>query len=167
MTRTLAPLRAWFDGRTSRERRLLLVMFVLAGLTMAWLGVVRPVFAWRDASAARLDLAETRLSAVRRVQTEAPAATPVRGPTSQNIEPTVKAAAAARGVPVVLAMDQDGRLGFRVARVRTGEVLGWLAGLEAASGVRVCSLSLVENADATVNAEGGLAAGACDVAGAP
>ena len=35
--------RVWFEGRSLRERRLILVMLALAALTIAWGGVIRPL----------------------------------------------------------------------------------------------------------------------------
>ena len=39
----MTALRAWFDGRSLRERRLLLVMTALLVLVILWAGIIRPV----------------------------------------------------------------------------------------------------------------------------
>ena len=38
-----SSLRTWFEGRSLRERRLILAMLALAALTLVWAAVVRPV----------------------------------------------------------------------------------------------------------------------------
>ena len=39
----IANLKRWFDTRSLREKRLLLVMAALAVLTLVWGGIIRPV----------------------------------------------------------------------------------------------------------------------------
>ena len=53
---------------------------------------------------------------------------------------------------------------IRIAAARSGAALAWIAQLESDHGLRVCQLSVIENADATVNLEGKVAPRACNAA---
>ena len=56
-----------------------------------------------------------------------------------------------------MGMAPDGGLGFSLANVQTAAAFGWLSALHD-KGVDVSSLSVVENADATLTLEGSLTA---------
>ena len=58
-------------------------------------------------------------------------------------------------------MSGSGRLGFQLSSVGSGPLFAWLAAVESDHGLTICSLGVTENADATLNVEGGLASGAC------
>lgn len=154
-------LQSW-EGRSARERRLLLAMFVLLALAALWLAVARPALAWREAAADRRHRTEATAASVRRdLARLATQSRPANAPAAGGIEPVVRRTAEAAGLAPLLAMHRDGGLGFQLASAHSGAALAWLAALEADRGLRICQLSVVENADATVNVEGRLASGAC------
>lgn len=156
------PAIQWWDGRTARERRLLLAMCVLLALAAVWLAVVRPALDWREAAADRRHRAATTATAIRGDLARLPSqARPANASPSGGMEPLVRRTAGTAGLDPVLSMHPDGGLGFQLASAHSGTALAWLAALEVDQGLRLCQLSVVENADATVNVEGRLAAGTC------
>lgn len=159
MTRLIDPLLVWWDGRTVRERRMLAVMAVLLAAVLAWLAVVRPAMAWRDEAGRQRTVAAADLAAVQTALRQlgpksagAPVATDAGG-----LEPVVVQTAEAAGLTVTTGMDASGRLGFRISNGSSAAVFGWLAALQTAHGIEVVSLGVVENTDATLQVEGGLA----------
>ena len=163
MIRLPAVAEAWWSGRTARERQMLIVMIALLLATAVWLGVVRPVLAWRTDAATRAEasavtLAEVR-SAVRALRPARPAAAPPAG----GLEPLVRRTAEAAGLDVVTAMSASGQLGFQLSNVGSGPLFAWLVVLETDHGLSICTLGVTENADATLNVEGAVAAGSCTV----
>jgi len=161
MNRLMGPVQLWFSGRTLREQRMLIVMAVLLLATVAWLGVVRPVLAWRAAAADRAAAAAVTLAEVRASVALLGPAGPATRPPAEGLEPLIRRTAQAAGLEVVTAMNASGHLGFQLSSVRSGPLFAWLAALETDHRLTVCNLGVVENADATLNVEGGLAAGAC------
>lgn len=150
----IAEVRRWIGERTARERGMLGLCGLLLVLVLGWLLIYRPVHAWREASADLRMQAQSREAAVgvaaRRL--ERPDAPPFDG----DLEGVARQRAEAAGLAVTFGMAETGDLGFLAERTSTGAVMGWLAGLEQA-GVRVTSLSIVENADTTITAQGALA----------
>lgn len=158
MNRLAGPLLVWWDGRTVRERRMLAVMAVLLAAVLTWLAVVRPAMAWRDEAGRRRTVAEADLAAVQAALRQLgpkPAGAPVAD--AGGLEPVVVQTAEAAGLVVATGMDRSGRLGFRISNGSTAAVFGWLANLRTAHGIEVVSLGVVENTDATLQVEGGLA----------
>lgn len=161
MTRLLTNTGVWWSGRTVRERRMLMVMAALLLATAAWLGVVRPVLDWRAAAADRAEAASATLVEVRAaVAGLGPSRAPVAAP-AEGLEPLIRRTAEAAGLDIVTAMSASGQLGFRLSRVPSGPLFAWLSALETDHRVAVCSLGVVENADATLNVEGAFSMGAC------
>lgn len=161
MNRLLAPLALWFSGRTLREQRMLMVMAALLLAVFAWLAIVRPVLAWRATAADRAQAAAVTLAEVRASVASLGPARPAAQPPAEGLDPLVRRTAGAAGLEVVTAMSASGQLGFQLSRVRSGPLFAWLAALEADHRLTVCNLGVVENADATLNVEGGLASGPC------
>lgn len=163
MNRFTGPLELWFSGRTLRERRMLMVMAGLLTATIIWLGVVQPVLAWRGAAADRAQASAETLAEVRTaVAALGPPRAPARPP-AEGLDPLIRRTAEAAGLEVVIAMSPSGQLGFQLARVRSGPLFAWLATLETDHSLTICSLGVVENADATLNVEGALSVGPCVV----
>lgn len=161
MNRFTGALAFWFSGRTLRERRMLMVMAGLLTATIIWLGVVQPVLAWRRAAADRAAASAETLAEVRAaVAALGPVRAPARPP-AEGLDPLIRRTAAAAGLEVVTVMSPSGQLGFQLARVRSGPLFAWLAALETDHRLTVCNLGVVKNADATLNVEGALSAGAC------
>jgi general secretion pathway protein M len=161
MIRLPDGIAAWWAGRTLRERRLLLVMVALLAVTTAWLGVVRPVLAWRAAAADRATAAAATLDEVR---TAAALLTPsgaAADRSAEGLEPLIRRTAGAAGLEVVTTMGAANQLGFQLSNVGTAALFSWLSALETDHRLTVCSLGVVKNADATLNVEGSVSAGTC------
>lgn len=161
MNMLLGPLELWWSGRTLREQRMLMVMAALLLVVVVWLGVVRPVVAWRAAAADRALAAAGTLAEVRASIASMGPGRPSARPPAEGLEPLIRRTAETAGLEVVIAMSPSGRLGFQLSRVRSGPLFAWLAALETDHRLTVCSLGVIENADATLNVEGTLAAGSC------
>lgn len=155
MNRVVGELRQAWDGRTRREQRMLAVMALLIAAVVLWLGVVRPITGWRDTAArnrawAESELAEVRLALVRL----APATSTGPRTDARGLEPVVRQTAEAADLEITTGMEASGRLGFSAPRAPGAAVFGWLAALETTHGLRPVSLSVIENADATLQVEG-------------
>jgi len=146
-------LRAWFDGRSLRERRLILVMLGLAAVTLVWGGVLRPL---GDALAgARSRHAD---AVVRLGEAEARAEA-VRGTLRAGVQPlAVPLADAVRGraQEAGLALESlepagPDQVRATIASARPGALAAWLARGEAA-GVLVDEAVLTDKGDRTVSA---------------
>lgn len=153
MNGLMSQAAAWWDGRTLRERRMLAIMGLAVAIVLAWLVVLRPAWAWRDAAARQRVAAETNLELIRRFA-GAESASGVSGD-SVDLQAAVEQANAAAGVTPVMGMSPEGGLGFSLTNVSTGAAFGWLEALQGLK-VEASSLSVVENADATISMEGGL-----------
>lgn len=166
MTALLARAHGWWDGRTVRERRLLAAMVVLVAAVLVWLLVVRPVQAWQVGAADRRLEAEQSLTEVRAgLRIVAPSAAAPASATTEGLEPLVRRTAEAAGLTVVTTMAPGGGLGIQMSQAPGRETFAWLAALETDHGVKVCSLGVMENADATLNIDGALGQGGCASAG--
>lgn len=147
-------LRAWFDARTLRERRLILVMLALMALTLAWGAVIRPLGdglasareRHRDA-VLRLAGVEARVDAVRAAVRDAGTGSP--GPLADAVR-----LGADRAGLALATLDPDGadRVRVTVASARAGALVGWLARLEE-NGVLVDRAQLTPNGDRTMGAQ--------------
>lgn len=162
MNALLARAHGWWDGRTVRERRLLAVMLALVAAVLVWLLVVRPVQAWQVAAADRRVEAETTLAEVRAgLRVIAPSDTAAAPANAEGLEPLVRRTAEAAGLTVVTTMAPGGGLGIQMSQAPGRQTFAWLAALEADHGIKVCSLGVMENADATLNIDGALGQGGC------
>lgn len=151
MNRLTSTALAWWEGRTLREQRMLAVMGLAVLAVLVWLAVVRPAWVWREAAARDRLRAENALVLVQRAAQRAPSEAAAAG----DIRAAVDAASAQAGVTPVMGMAADGALGFSLTGVQTAAAFGWLSALHD-KGVEVQSLSVVENADATLTVEGSL-----------
>ena len=156
MKRILAELHQAWDGRSRREQRMLMIMALLAAAVVVWLAIVRPLTDWRNEAAgerarAGADLAEVRTTLARLAPAmEGEARTmDVRG-----LEPVLLQSAEAAGLQLTTGMDPSGRIGFRAADAPAATVFGWLGELGTTHGLQPVSLSVVENADASLQVEG-------------
>ena len=156
MTVLFARLHQSWDGRTRREQRMLVVMALLVAAVAVWLGVVRPLTDWRDRAADDRAAAEARLSDVRTLLARLPAAGggEAGAPEAQGLEPVLRQTAEAAGLQLGTGMDPSGRIGFRAANAPAAAVFGWLGALDTTHGLQPVSLSIVENADASLQVEG-------------
>lgn len=149
----MSALRTWFDARSRREKRLLLVMAALALLTAVWAGIIRPVgdglsdARERHADAVdRFGDTEARVDALHAATLHRPL------PLTGTLADTVRARADAAGFTLA-SLDPAGRDRVRVGiqSARAGALIAWLARAEAA-GILVESATLTDNGDHTVGA---------------
>lgn len=163
MTRLFEPARRWWWSRTDRERQMLAVMVLLVAAVLAWLAVVRPAVAWREVAAERrVEARETLLkvdAGLRRLSRQ-PKDSPAAPADATRRADLVTQTASAAGVSITTGMDASGGLGFRAERTTSAQLFPWLAKLQAEHGFEVSRLTVVENADATLQAEGAFEFGA-------
>ena len=161
MSRLIGHAEAWWGGRTVRERRMLLVMIGLLTAVAVWLGLVQPVLGWRAAAADRAEAAAVTLAEVRAAAASFGSPERPVNPPAEGLEPLIRRTAEAAGLEVVTVMSASGQLGFQLSSVSSGPLFAWLGALETDHRLTICSLGVTENADATLNVEGGLASGSC------
>jgi len=156
VTRFLAQLHQAWDGRTRREQRMLIVMALLVAAVVVWLGIVRPLTEWRNEAAGERARAETDLTEVRTALARLAPSTEGEARTmdARGLEPVLLQSAEAAGLQLTTGMDPSGRIGFRAADASAAAVFGWLGALETTHGLQPVSLSVVENADASLQVEG-------------
>lgn len=135
---------------------MLAVMALLVAAVVVWLGIVRPLADWRDEAAGDRARAEAHLVEVQTALTRLAPATGgrARRTEAQGLEPVLLQTAEAAGLELTTGMDPSGRIGFRAANAPAAAVFGWLAALETTHGLQPVSLSVVENADASLQVEG-------------
>ena len=154
MNGLMSQAAAWWDGRTLRERRMLVIMGLAVAVVLVWLLVLRPIWAWREAAGRDRAVAEADLDLIRRVEGTESSAGESGG--SVDLQAVVQQANTTAGVTPVMGMSSGGGLGFSLTNVSTGAAFGWLAALQDLK-VEATSLSVVENADATISMEGEVA----------
>lgn len=148
----MTGLTGWYQGRSLREKRLLLVMVALFALTIVWAGIIRPVrdglasTRERHASAVvRLGQVQRQVAAVKAIQRGRPRS--LEGPLAD----AVRARADEAGFALA-SLEPDGdRVRVAIATAKPGALLGWLAGLEA-DGLLVDASTINGNGDGTVAA---------------
>jgi len=154
MNALIANVRQWWSLRTIREQRMLGVMALLILAILIWLLIVSPLWAWRAEAASRWTQARADralvLSAAGRLAGEQAS----RSGQGGDITAIVQQSAEAAGVTVTLGMDPSGGLGFSASNVSSAQLFGWLSDLKAQYSLDATRLSIVENADATLQAEG-------------
>lgn len=146
----------WWQARSTRERRLLTIMFALAGLVLGWLLVVRPL---SDA----LDAAKTRHGAAVVALAEARARADV-GSGSGGVTATLpvdsligRTATEAGFTGARIVAQGPARATVAIAAARPQALFAWLAALDR-SGLVVERFRAQANADRTVSAEASLRA---------
>lgn len=151
MSGFITSARAWWAGRSLREQRLLLVMGALITAVLLWFAVITPALNWRAGAAERRAGATADLALI-----EAGAARITGGASSMDatrLQAAARRAADSGGVNAVFN-PLDDSLGFSVNGATTAVLFGWLAALHAEHGIEARVLTVSENADATLNAEG-------------
>lgn len=148
----IASLRTWFDGRSRREKWLLLAMLGLLAVAVAF-GIVRPIdeslsSARRRNADAAIRLAQTsaQLDVVRTLRRARPET--VVGP----IDALVRQAAAGAGLTLDSVSPDGPRLRVHINSARGGALLSWIGGLEA-QGVIVDQLDIRDAGNRTVSAD--------------
>ena len=141
----------WLAGRTPRERAMLAGLAVVAGGILIFYGVVQPLNGWREAAAERRAEASeaTRLIAAAEARIQ-PGATSDPARLAEVAGPMAEA----QGLAVELSPGADGGLAFSAQQAPTAALFGWLAALESQHGMEAVAISVTENADATLQAQG-------------
>ena len=146
-------MKAWFDGRSLREKRLILTMLGLLAVTIVWAGIILPVRDGLSSSRERhadavLRLGETEagVAALKAIQRSRPQ------PLGAPLADAIRARADAAGFALA-SLDPDGdRIRIAIASAKPGALFGWIAGLEA-DGILIDGLSVSGNGDGTVTAQ--------------
>lgn len=145
-------LKAWFDGRSLRERRLLLVMVALAAVTLLWGIVIRPVRGGLSSSRERYTDAVIRLGSAQAGLTQVKALQRRATPLSAPLADIVRARADAAGFTLAsLDIEAPGRVRAAIATARAGALMQWITALEG-EGILVDSLSVSGNGPGSVTA---------------
>lgn len=146
--------RTWFRARSLREQRLLLAMFALLALTIAWAGIILPVTDALSSARTRHDAAvvvlaetEARVHDVRALERDRPA--PLGAPLDTVIRD--RADAAGFALANVTRVGENG-VQIGIASARPGALMAWVAGLED-DGILIDTLNLTDNGDKTVAAQ--------------
>jgi general secretion pathway protein M len=147
----MSAARDWWNERSQRERTLLLVMFGLLALVLAWLLIVRPLGDALDAARTRHDAAVLALAEARaRAGAAAPAARAApAGPVDSIIARTGAEAGFANAR---IAAQGPQRATVVIEAARPQALFGWVARLEA-QGVDVDTLQARANQDTTLHVE--------------
>jgi general secretion pathway protein M len=151
----------WWQARSLREKRLLVVASVLLVLVLAWFLIIRPLADAQANAEARLNAAVTELA---RVRAEAASLKQQAGTTTgtavpQPIGPFLTQSATEQGFTNAL-VNPGGpdRAAVSIPQARPPAFFGWIAQLEG-RGLVVESLTARPNADQTIAAEVTLRAG--------
>lgn len=147
----MTGFKSWFNARSVRERRLLLVMAALLVLTIVWAGVIRPLgdglsgARERYADAVlRLGTVEDQVDAIRRANADRPR------PLTGTLADVVRQEAEGAGFTLASLDEQGpGRVSVGIQSAKAGALAGWLARLER-RGVLVDSATMTNNGDRTV-----------------
>lgn len=154
MNSAVDRLRQAWDDRTRREQRMLVVMALVVAAAVAWVGVVRPTLDWRAEAARDRVRAERTLVEVRTALARTAPARPAPPVAAGGLEPLLRQTAEAAGLQITTGMDPSGRMGFRLAEAAPAAFFGWLAVLDTTHRLQPASLSVVENANASLQVEG-------------
>lgn len=156
MNRMIQSVGLWWDGRSVREQKMLAIMGLLIAAVLIWLLVLRPAWAWREAASERRVEATAALT---RIETGLAARAPIKSGTSMplaEVEQAARSAAEAAGLTVALTVDEAGGIAFDASGATSAALFGWLASLKTEYGVETRDLTVIENADATLGANGSL-----------
>ena len=147
----MTGLAAWFNARSLRERRMILVMLGLLAVVILWVGIIRPVGDGLASSRERYDDAVLRLASTRaRVdavkRSQKIGAVALTG----SLADTVRLRADSAGFALAsLDSDTPGRVRLTIATARPAALFAWIADLEA-EGILVDELAVTPNPDRTI-----------------
>jgi general secretion pathway protein M len=148
----IARLKTWFDGRSRREKWLILSMLALLGVTAAWI-IVLPIdealsSARRRNADAAIRLAQTRgqVDAVRALRRARPEAL------AEPLDAIVRQSGSAAGFALDSVSTDGNKLRVHINSARGGALLAWLGELEG-QGVLVDQLSVTDAGSHNVAAE--------------
>jgi general secretion pathway protein M len=150
----IAALKAWFDGRTLRERRMLLAMAAMIVLTVIWFGIFLPISDGLSSSRTRLNDAVIRLGdAQAEREAIADLARNKPQPIPGALADYLRQSAGDAGFALSNVNPQgDDRVQIAIPTARPGALFSWLADLEGA-GVVVATIDVSNNGDQTAAAQ--------------
>ena len=145
----------WWLERTRREQALLLILFVLFALFLAWLLVIRPLGdrlsdARERHGAAVIALGEARAEAmdIGRLERQRPAAL------GAPVEQAVAQSASAAGFQLSrIQPDGPGRVSLAIEAAKPQALFAWVSGLETQRGLIVDRLTATSNSDRTLSVQ--------------
>lgn len=148
----IARFKTWFDGRSRREKWMILFMLALLGITAVWI-IVLPIdealsSARRRNADAAIRLAQTRgqVDAVRALRRARPEAL------AEPIDAVVRQSASNAGFALDSVVADGTKLRVHLASARGGALLGWLGALEG-QGVLVDQLNVTDAGNHNVAAD--------------
>lgn len=144
----------WWQGRSPRERGLLIVMLGLLAIVLGWLLVVRPLSDWLDEARTRHDAALVALAEARSRADTGGARVSAPLPIDSLIGRT---AAEAGFAGARIAAQGPARASVAIDAARPQAAFGWIALLEG-SGLVVERLHVQANSDRTLRVEASLRA---------
>lgn len=124
---------AWLDGRSQRERVLLIGLAVLGVVVIGWYGIIQPLLIARQTAVERIELYEglqARLRAAPAGAAPAPSVVPISGP----LDEAVRQAAAAQALTAEVTGDAD-RVSVTVAGARFDSAVPFVRALESGGAV--------------------------------
>lgn len=146
----MKALKLWFDGRSLREKRLLLVMGALLVVTLLWGGLLRPLGDGLSSARERHADAVIRLGEAQAIAAELNQRRRRPPALSGTLADTVRVSAEQAGFTLsALTEDGPGRVRAQIASARPAALTPWLARLER-GGVLVEQATLTDNGDKTV-----------------
>jgi general secretion pathway protein M len=147
-----ARLMTWFNGRSGREKWMVLAMLALFGVALI-VGIARPVdealsSARRHNADAALRLAQTQaqldaLKVLRRIRPDRLAG---------SLDAVVRQSADSAGFSLDTVSPDGNRLRVHIGSAKGGALLAWLGGLEE-QGVLVDDLNVTDNGQRAVSAD--------------
>jgi len=146
----MSALRQWFQSRSKREQRLLLVMAALAIVTILWGLVIRPLSDVMAGARERHAAAVIRLGETRAVVDALGAARKVP-PLTGSLADVIRAQAETAGFPLASLEPEGDGVRVSITSARGAALTAWLARLERA-GIVVEGATLSDNGDRTVSA---------------
>jgi general secretion pathway protein M len=133
------PLLAWWQGLARRERRMIGVAALVAGLALIWLAAVAPALRTLGRAPAQIEAAELQLQAMQRLAAEARELRAVPPVSADQAAAALKAATARLGDKARLTI-QGERAVLTLNGVSSVTLRDWLA--EARSGARARALEV-------------------------
>jgi len=146
--------RLWFAARSLREKRLLIVMVVLAAVALVWGLIIRPVNDGLSSARERHEDAVILLASTKaRVKAVAAIEQQRAAPVAAPLDTIIRDRANEAGFALTnVNADGPNRVQIAIATARPGALFGWIAQLESA-GIIVESLATADNGDKTVSAQ--------------
>ncbi len=149
----IAALKSWFDGRSLRERRMLLAMAAMIVLTLIWFALLLPIGDGLSSSRTRLNDDVIRLGdaqAERDAITDLAKAKPQ--PIPGALADYLRQSAGDAGFALSNVDPKgDDRVQIAIPTARPGALFAWIADLESA-GIVVVTIQVTNNGDQTVAA---------------